>query len=35
MVSLYLYRLRNSIRVLRRLVREEFEERSQAEEDRD
>ena len=34
-MSLCLYRLRNSIRVLRRLVREEFEERSQAEDDRD
>ena len=34
-MSLYLYRSRNSIRVLRRLVWEEFEERSQTEEDRD
>ena len=34
-MSLCLYRLKNSIRVLRRLVREEFEERSRAEEDRD
>ena len=34
-MSLYLYRLRNSIRVLRRLVQEEFEERSWAEEDTD
>ena len=34
-MSLYLYRLRYSIRVLRRLVREEFEERSRTEEDRD
>ena len=34
-MSLYLYRLRNSIRVLHRLVREEFEERSWVEEDRD
>ena len=34
-MSLYLYRLRNSVRVLRHLIREEFEERSRAEEDRD
>ena len=34
-MSLYLYRLRNSIRVLRHFVQEEFEERSRAEEDRD
>ena len=34
-MSLYIYRLRYSVRVLRRLVREEFEERSQTEEDRD
>ena len=34
-MSLYLYRSRNSIRVLRLLVQEEFEERSRAEEDRD
>ena len=34
-MSLYLYRSRNLIRVLRRLVREEFEERGRAEEDRD
>ena len=34
-MSLYLYRSRNSVRVLRRLVREEFEERSRAEGDRD
>ena len=34
-MSLYLYRLRYSIRVLHRLVREEFEERSQTEEDRE
>ena len=33
-MSLYLYRLRYSIRVLRHLVREEFEERSWTEEDR-
>ena len=34
-MSLYLYRSRNLVRVLRRLIREEFEERNQAEEDRD
>ena len=34
-MSLYLYRLRYSIQVLRRLVQEEFEERSQMEEDRE
>ena len=34
-MSLCLYRLRNSIRVLRRLIRGEFEERSWAEKDRD
>ena len=34
-MSLYLYRLRYSIRVLRCLIWEEFEERSQTEEDRD
>ena len=34
-MSLSLYRLRNLIRVLRRLVREEFEERSWAEDDSD
>ena len=34
-MSLYLYRSRNSIRVLRHLVLEEFEERSWMEEDRD
>ena len=33
-VSLYLYRLRYSIRVLHHLVQEEFEERSWTEEDR-
>ena len=34
-MSLYLYRLRNLIRVLRHLVWEEFEERSRVKEDRD
>ena len=34
-MSLYLYRSRNSVRVLRRLVREVFEERSRVEGDRD
>ena len=34
-MSLCLYRLRNSIRALHHFVWEEFEERSQAEEDRD
>ena len=34
-MSLYLYRLRYSIRVLCRLIQEEFEERSQTEEDRE
>ena len=34
-MSLCLYRLRSSIRVLCRLVREEFEERSQTEDDSD
>ena len=34
-MTLYLYRLRYSIRVFRRLVREEFEERSRTEEGRE
>ena len=34
-MSLYLYRLRYSIRGLRHLIRDEFEERSQTEEDRE
>ena len=34
-MSLYLYRLRYSIQVLRHLIQEEFEERSWTEEDRD
>ena len=34
-MSLYLYRSRNSVQVLRRLVQEVFEERSRVEGDRD
>ena len=34
-MSLYIYRSRNSVQVLHCLIREEFEERSQAEGDRD